>query len=152
MRDRRLLLLIRVWFHRCRSTLAKLYALTSCSILRRALFAVSLQRRTTWPVIFTSGSTGRPKGVQIQHRAVVNFLSSMRREPGIRPTDVLLAVTTLSFDIAGLELFLPLTSGASLVIATRETVADGKRLREELETRNITLMQATPVTWTCYWR
>jgi len=72
----------------------------------------------------------------------------MRREPGIRPTDVLLAVTTLSFDIAGLELFLPLTSGASLVIATRETVADGKRLREELETRNITLMQATPVTWT----
>ncbi len=98
-------------------------------------------------VIFTSGSTGRPKGVQIQHRAVVNFLEAMRREPGICPDDVLLAVTTLSFDIAGLELFLPLTSGASLVIATSETVADGKRLREELETRRITMMQATPVTW-----
>lgn len=99
-------------------------------------------------VIFTSGSTGRPKGVQIQHRAVVNFLESMRHEPGICPDDVLLAVTTLSFDIAGLELFLPLTSGASLVIAPRETVADGRRLREELEKQNITIMQATPVTWT----
>jgi amino acid adenylation domain-containing protein len=99
-------------------------------------------------VIFTSGSTGRPKGVQIQHRSVVNFLNSMRREPGIRPEDVLLSVTTLSFDIAGLELFLPLTSGASLVVARRETMADGNSLRQELETKGITLMQATPVTWT----
>ena len=99
-------------------------------------------------VIFTSGSTGRPKGVQIQHRSVVNFLNSMRREPGIRPDDVLLSVTTLSFDIAGLELFLPLTSGASLVVATRETMADGNSLRQELETKRISLMQATPVTWT----
>lgn len=99
-------------------------------------------------VIFTSGSTGRPKGVQIQHRAVVNLLNSMRREPGIQPGDVLLSVTTLSFDIAGLELYLPLTSGASLVIATRETMTDGRSLRQELESRNITIMQATPVTWT----
>ena len=61
--------------------------------------------------IYTSGSTGKPKGVQIAHRAVVNFLHSMRREPGFTAQDVLLAVTTLSFDIAGLELFLPLTTG-----------------------------------------
>ena len=68
-------------------------------------------------VIFTSGSTGRPKGVRIPHRAVVNFLNSMRREPGLSPEDVLLSVTTLSFDIPGSEIFLPLTTGAETVIA-----------------------------------
>ncbi len=98
-------------------------------------------------VIFTSGSSGRPKGVQVQHRSVVNFLHSMRREPGIRVEDVVLSVTTLSFDIAGLELFLPLTTGASLVVATHETTADGNSLRLELERWNVTIMQATPVTW-----
>jgi amino acid adenylation domain-containing protein len=99
-------------------------------------------------VIFTSGSTGRPKGVRIPHRAVINFLSSMRRQPGISPDDVLLSVTTLSFDIAGLEVYLPLTAGASLVVATHEVVADGNKLRREMESRPITIMQATPVTWT----
>jgi hypothetical protein len=71
-------------------------------------------------VIYTSGSTGKPKGVEIPHRAVVNLLCSMRKKPGIEPTDVLLAVTTLSFDIAALELFLPLCVGAKVVIASRE--------------------------------
>lgn len=98
-------------------------------------------------VIFTSGSTGRPKGVQIPNRAVVNFLASMRREPGITGDDVLLSVTTLSFDIAGLELYLPLTSGATVVIATRETTMDGNLLRNELQATGATVMQATPVTW-----
>ena len=64
-------------------------------------------------VIFTSGSTGHPKGVQVTHRSLVNFLNSMRREPGLEPKDVVLSVTTLSFDIAGLEIFLPLTTGAT---------------------------------------
>src|SRR5690606_29225217 len=63
-------------------------------------------------VIFTSGSTGRPKGVVIEHRAVVNFLASMAERPGLCAGDALVAVTTLSFDIAGLELLLPLTVGA----------------------------------------
>ncbi len=98
-------------------------------------------------VIFTSGSTGRPKGVQITHRAVVNFLTSMRREPGLVANDVLLCVTTLSFDIAGLELYLPLTTGATVAIATRAITADGNLLRQELETAGVTVMQATPVTW-----
>jgi surfactin family lipopeptide synthetase A len=98
-------------------------------------------------VIFTSGSTGRPKGVQIPHRAVVNFLNSMRREPGLTADDVLLAVTTLSFDIACLEIFLPLTTGATLVVATRETVSDGNLLRDALERTGTTVMQATPVSW-----
>jgi amino acid adenylation domain-containing protein len=98
-------------------------------------------------VIFTSGSTGRPKGVRIPHRAVVNFLHSMRREPGLTPDDVLLAVTTLSFDIAGLELFLPLTTGAEVVIATRDITIDGHRLAETIHHHGVTVLQATPVTW-----
>src|SRR2546427_469670 len=79
-------------------------------------------------VIFTSGSTGKPKGVQIEHRSVVNFLESMRREPGLCAEDVLVAVTTLSFDIAGLELLLPLTTGAQVGLASRETASDGQAL------------------------
>jgi amino acid adenylation domain-containing protein len=98
-------------------------------------------------VIFTSGSTGRPKGVQIPHRAVVNFLTSMRREPGIVTDDVLVSVTTLSFDIAGLEIYLPLTSGATVVIATRDTTTDGNLLQKELQAVGATIMQATPITW-----
>lgn len=98
-------------------------------------------------IIFTSGSTGRPKGVQIQHRAVVNFLNSMQREPGCTANDVLLAVTTLSFDIAGLELFLPLITGATVVIATKETASNPQLLMEEMEKTATTILQATPVTW-----
>ncbi len=98
-------------------------------------------------VIFTSGSTGRPKGVRIPHRAAVNFLNSMRREPGMNPDDVLLSVTTLSFDISGLEIFLPLTTGAETVIATRDTTIDGNHLAETIERRGITVLQATPATW-----
>ena len=84
-------------------------------------------------VIYTSGSTGKPKGVEIQHKALVNFLHSMRQRPGLTPQDVLLSVTTISFDIAGLELFLPLVVGACVVIASREVALDGRRLMEQLE-------------------
>ena len=98
-------------------------------------------------VIYTSGSTGRPKGVQIPHRAVVNFLHSMRREPGITAEDVLLAITTLSFDIAGLELLLPLTTGAKVVVVPREVAVDGSALAELLQETGATVMQATPATW-----
>ncbi|MCG3148784.1 MAG: D-alanine--poly(phosphoribitol) ligase subunit 1 [Verrucomicrobiae bacterium] len=97
--------------------------------------------------IFTSGSTGRPKGVPVPHRAVVNFLNSMRKQPGLKPDEVWLSVTTLSFDIAGLELFLPLTTGACVVVATQETAMDGLRLRQELTRCGATVMQATPATW-----
>ena len=98
-------------------------------------------------VIYTSGSTGLPKGVEVTHRAVVNFLSSMAREPGLSAHDVLLAVTTVSFDIAGLELYLPLLVGARVVIAAREVSTDGFALRAQLERCAVTAMQATPATW-----
>jgi amino acid adenylation domain-containing protein len=98
-------------------------------------------------VIYTSGSTGRPKGVQVTHGALANFLLSMRERPGFGETDVLLAVTTLSFDIAGLEIFLPLVSGGRVVVASREVAMDGVRLAELLEASGATALQATPVTW-----
>ncbi|MEA2692844.1 MAG: hypothetical protein QOJ16_2231, partial [Acidobacteriota bacterium] len=98
-------------------------------------------------VIYTSGSTGRPKGVQIPHGALSNFLSSMEEQPGLSTGGVLVAVTSLSFDIAGLELYLPLLSGARLVLASREEAADGALLRDLLSRSEATAMQATPATW-----
>ena len=98
-------------------------------------------------VIYTSGSTGRPKGVAVEHRSVVNLLTSMQSVPGISAQDRLLAVTTLSFDIAGLEIFLPLIVGAQLTIAPRTAVIDGTALIRLLQESQATIMQATPVTW-----
>ena len=98
-------------------------------------------------VIYTSGSTGHPKGVQIPHRAVLNFLHSMREQIAVTEQDRLLAVTTLSFDIAALELFLPLTVGASIILVSRELAADGNLLKKQMETSKPTVMQATPATW-----
>lgn len=98
-------------------------------------------------VIYTSGSTGKPKGVQIPHRALVNFLYSMMREPGVTAVDTVLSVTTMSFDIFGLELFLPLLSGGRVVIAKREDTLDGSRLAALLQEHDVTVMQATPSTW-----
>lgn len=98
-------------------------------------------------VLFTSGSTGRPKGVEVPRGAFANFLGSMMHTPGMSPTDRLLAITTTSFDIAGLELFLPLSAGATVVIADRETVRAPRLLRARLEAAAISVMQATPATW-----
>jgi amino acid adenylation domain-containing protein len=98
-------------------------------------------------ILYTSGSTGRPKGVQVTHRALANFLGSMRREPGLSSGDVLVAVTSLSFDIAGLELWLPLAAGARVVLATRPETADGLLLRALVEEWGGTVLQGTPATW-----
>lgn len=97
-------------------------------------------------VIYTSGSTGQPKGVQIPHRALVNFLWTMRERPGLNSKDVLVAVTTLSFDIAGLELYLPLIVGARVVLARQET-SNPRALASLLDQAGATVMQATPTTW-----
>jgi amino acid adenylation domain-containing protein len=98
-------------------------------------------------VIFTSGSTGRPKGVEIPHRAVLNLLDSMRVEPGLGAEDLLLAVTTLSFDISVLELFLPLLVGGRVFIAPDDERLDPMALRRRLESLVPTVVQATPTTW-----
>jgi len=98
-------------------------------------------------VLYTSGSTGKPKGVEIPHSALVNFLLSMQRAPGFTATDTILAVTTLSFDIAGLELFLPLISGGRVVIASRDDTLDPRRLMERMRDCACTVMQATPALW-----
>ncbi len=98
-------------------------------------------------VIYTSGSTGKPKGVQLPHAAVVNFLTSMQRQLEISEQDVLLAVTTVAFDIAALELFLPLTVGAQVRIVSTAVAGDGVQLAKVLANEPVTMMQATPATW-----
>jgi amino acid adenylation domain-containing protein len=98
-------------------------------------------------VIYTSGSTGKPKGVQVSHKSVVNCLQAIGREVRLTENDVLLAVTTLSFDIAALELFLPLWIGATVVLAPREETVDGGELLRRLKESSASIMQATPSTW-----
>lgn len=98
-------------------------------------------------VIYTSGSTGRPKGVEVTHRNLVNLLLAMAGEVGLRPGDTLAAVTPVTFDIAGLELYAPLISGARTHIVRKEEAVDGRRLAEVLAETGATVLQATPATW-----
>ncbi len=98
-------------------------------------------------VLYTSGSTGKPKGVTVPHGALANFLLSMREQPGLSATEVMAAVTTISFDIAGLELYLPLIVGARIELVPRQTAVDGRALARLLDTGDATVLQATPATW-----
>jgi amino acid adenylation domain-containing protein len=98
-------------------------------------------------VIFTSGSTGRPKGVMVQHGTLSSMLASVAHEPGMRADDVTLAVTTISFDVSVPELFLPLVTGARVVVASRDEVVDGVALGRMIAREGVTVMQATPATW-----
>ena len=107
----------------------------------------SLQADQLAYIIFTSGSTGVPKGVEISHGALHNFLKAVAEKPGLTENDRLLAITTLAFDISLLELFLPLTVGATLVIASSTQGSDPHQLKSLLEHHRITTLQATPATW-----
>ncbi|PTR00939.1 amino acid adenylation domain-containing protein [Mucilaginibacter yixingensis] len=98
-------------------------------------------------ILYTSGSTGKPKGVQIRHSNFANFILSMKEEPGLTADDVLLGVTTISFDIFGLEMYLPFIVGATLIITDTVTAKDGRALLEIMRTQGVTMMQATPYTW-----
>jgi amino acid adenylation domain-containing protein len=98
-------------------------------------------------LIFTSGSTGAPKGAAIPHSALVNLLVFMRRTPGLVAGDRLLAIATMSFDLAVLECFLPLSSGAAIVLADRAAATDARRLQAVLRAGGVTVMQGTPSTW-----
>ncbi len=105
------------------------------------------QSADTAYIIYTSGSTGRPKGVAVAHGALLNFLQSMRDQPGLTASDVLAAVTTISFDIAALELYLPLLVGARIELVSRKSATDGEALSRLLDGSGATLLQATPATW-----
>jgi amino acid adenylation domain-containing protein len=98
-------------------------------------------------IIYTSGSTGVPKGVQIPQAALVNFLASMRTTPGMTAQDVSLALTSISFDIAGLEIFLPLTLGSRVVVVSRDVAIDAQQLARVIDESGVTVVQATPATW-----
>ncbi|MCF4166898.1 amino acid adenylation domain-containing protein [Zavarzinia compransoris] len=98
-------------------------------------------------VIFTSGSTGRPKGVVIPHRALTNCLLTYADFCGIGPGDRLMAVTTIAFDIAALELFMPLAIGAAVIVAPRDVVRDPRLLALSIQAQKATVMQATPSLW-----
>jgi len=98
-------------------------------------------------IIYTSGSTGHPKGVMVPHSALVNFLWSMRARPGMNAADVLLSVTSISFDIAALELFLPLMAGATVVIASEEMITNPVLIGKAISHYHVNMMQATPATW-----
>ncbi len=98
-------------------------------------------------VIYTSGSTGNPKGVENTHQALCNFLETMMHRPGLSAEDRLLAVTTLSFDVALLELFVPLSAGAEVVLASDDDAMDGFALADIIEDRDISVLQGTPATW-----
>jgi amino acid adenylation domain-containing protein/thioester reductase-like protein len=98
-------------------------------------------------IIYTSGSTGQPKGVQIKHSALVNLLQSMQIEPGINQTDTLLALTTISFDLAVPDLYLPLIAGAKTRLVSRALATDPAKLQAVLSDPEITFVQATPTTW-----
>ena len=98
-------------------------------------------------IIYTSGSTGYPKGVMVPHSALMNFLWSMRIQPGIKDGDVLLSVTSISFDITALELFLPLMVGATLVIPGEEMTFNPSLIGKAISHHCVNIMQATPATW-----
>lgn len=98
-------------------------------------------------VIYTSGSTGAPKGVEVTHGGLSNLLFAMAREPGFSSSDTMLAVTTVTFDIAALELLLPLIQGGRIAIATADETKDGAELLARLEQSGANVLQATPMTW-----
>nr|AQV04238.1 SwnK-like protein 2 [Slafractonia leguminicola] len=121
----------------------------SSSITDTSNLKVDIQVQDLAYIIYTSGSTGRPKGVEISHGAASNFLTSLwRREPGCGPHDRLLAITTISFDMSALELLLPPLSGATMIIAHTNAVKDPRELVRLMKHHAVTIMQATPATWT----
>ena len=98
-------------------------------------------------IIYTSGTTGKPKGVQVFHRSIVNLLNSLADKLLFSERDVLFSVNALSFDIVILDLFLPLVSGASIVMSDPENLYDGRKLLAELKNSGASIMPATPATW-----
>ena len=98
-------------------------------------------------VIYTSGSTGTPKGVRVLHQSLVNCVHSIWQHLGLTESDVFLAITSISFDIAALELYLPLITGAKIILANRDDALAGRQLLKRITHDGVTVVQATPFTW-----
>ncbi len=123
------------------------FKLQQFPICNPAYTALGLTPTNLAYVIYTSGSTGSPKGVMIEHHSLSNFLQAMRDTPSLDVDDVLLSVTSPSFDIHTLEFYLPLIVGATLIVATQEQYSDAEVLARLIAHFKVTVMQATPVTW-----
>jgi amino acid adenylation domain-containing protein len=108
---------------------------------------VSMSAQNLAYVIYTSGSTGRPKGVRVTHHNAANLSSSMQGTPGISCEDRLLGLTTLSFDIALLELCVPLMAGGTVIVASRAAALNAERIKDLMRDQLVTLLQGTPATW-----
>ena len=119
-------------------------AIDACSTKN---LAVEIDPEDMAYMIYTSGSTGRPKGVMVPHRGARNLMESFAREPGLNSNDVLLAITTICFDISVIELYLPLTQGGTVVLAGRDVSVEGEQLAGLIEQHNVTVLQATPATF-----
>ncbi|WP_040281915.1 amino acid adenylation domain-containing protein [Psychroserpens damuponensis] len=109
--------------------------------------SVEINQNNIVYLLYTSGSTGKPKGVSITHKNLVNLLYSFIDKPGIKETDTLISITTISFDIAMAELFAPLLKGAKLILTNEETAKDTRLLLDVMTNESVTMMQATPATW-----
>ncbi|TKB99644.1 non-ribosomal peptide synthetase [Pedobacter cryotolerans] len=110
-------------------------------------FTININLKQISNIIYTSGTTGKPKGTKTTHKNLANLITSIKNQPGVKTADKFLALTTISFDIAAVEIFLPLLAGATVVIATAEDGKDGRLLLELIEKENITILQATPSRW-----
>jgi len=119
----------------------------NCTPVKNIVRYKKIRKNDRAYMLYTSGSTGTPKGVVVSHGSFLNFLLSMKNSPGCSPEDKVLALTTISFDISGLELFLPLLSNAALQLVTEETIYDPVKLNNLISNSGITIIQATPAVW-----
>ncbi|MFP2994595.1 amino acid adenylation domain-containing protein [Spongiivirga sp. MCCC 1A20706] len=106
-----------------------------------------VDNKTIAYILYTSGSTGKPKGVPVRHNSLVNVLYSTAETINAKEDDILLSITTISFDIVGIELYLPIIVGATMVMAESLVSKDTRLMLELLKKENISLLQATPATW-----
>ncbi|AIC93107.1 non-ribosomal peptide synthetase [Shouchella lehensis] len=113
----------------------------------KEILGLPLTSNQTAYIIYTSGSTGKPKGVQVSHKSLVNLLNSMKKEPGICEADRVLSVTSISFDVFGADLYLPLITGATVILVNRDVSMDGTRLKQAFSESKPTIMYGTPATW-----
>jgi amino acid adenylation domain-containing protein len=122
-------------------------ALTSSANYNNNAPTVNVTGQNLAYILYTSGSTGKPKGVQIAHHSLVNLMYSLQKSPGITVADKMLAVATISFDIAGVDIYLPLSAGAEIILADSITAKDGRALLDIVRSEGVTILQATPYTW-----